>query len=83
MKTLKDLFVATALVPGISAQGQSYSDVCYTVGIPMGAASDKIDNASWRSFGFEWGQELEEDRSIGFELGWHVYSSQEKTLALS
>ena len=78
MKTLKNIFFVTALLLGIGAQGQSYTDVYYTVGIPMGATADKVDNTSWRSFGFEWGKELEEDRSLGFELGWHVYSGQEK-----
>ncbi len=63
---------------GNSVQAQTYTDLYYTVGIPMGATADKIDgDASWRSFGFEWGQHLEEDRSIGFELGWHVYSGRE------
>lgn len=78
MKTLKTFGLLAALCLGVTAYGQSYTDVYYTVGIPLGNTADKIDNESWRSFGFEWGQELEEDRSIGFELGWHVYSGKEQ-----
>ncbi len=78
MKALKTTLAVLAISLGITAQGQSYTDVYYTVGFPMGETGDKIDNESWRSFGFEWGQELEEDRSIGFELGWYVYSGQER-----
>jgi|GEM_PF-3836123 hypothetical protein len=79
MKTAKIILAIAVLgFLGNSVQAQTYTDLYYTVGIPMGETADKIDgDASWRSFGFEWGQHLEEDRSIGFELGWHVYSGRE------
>lgn len=79
MKAAKIILAIAAIgFFGNSLSAQTYTDVYYTVGIPLGATSDKVGgDASWRSFGFEWGQHLEEDRSIGFELGWHVYSGRE------
>jgi len=56
MKTAKIILAIAVLgFLGNSVQAQTYTDLYYTVGIPMGETADKIDgDASWRSFGFEW-----------------------------
>lgn len=74
--TIKVLLIATLVIPSMVQAQLKYTSVNYIVSMPLGDTKDFIEKTSFRGFGFETGQFINESIAIGLGLGWNVLNEQ-------
>jgi len=78
MTMKKILSLSLALLTMQLVYGQrGYTAITYSVGIPMGALSDYIDQVSYRGVTAEMYWHIKSNFDAGLEVGWNVFYSKE------
>ena len=73
-RLFKIFILALLFLPAAVNAQLKYTSVNYMISMPLGDTKDYIEDASFRSFGFETGQFVNDNIAVGIGLGWLVFN---------
>ncbi|TAJ14021.1 hypothetical protein DMA11_06625 [Marinilabiliaceae bacterium JC017] len=74
MKKLKYILSLSLLWIAVSISAQeSYVNIQYNMGFPVGNTQDFVDKTSFRGSSFEFGKYLNDNISVGMGIGWNTF----------